>query len=75
MYFFDNGTCVCVHEIYENKFGCSRWPFSWLGQKEAPGIDIKVIFRACSENKGRSEAYFQNSSVISATFIFVFLRK
>ena len=78
MYFFDHGTCVCVQEIYEDKFGCSRWPFSWLGQKEAPGIDIKVrlrlfsehalkiranqmlIFRACSENKGRSDAYFQS---------------
>ena len=34
-----------------------------------------AIFRACSENKGRSEAYFQSSSVISATFIFGFLRK
>ena len=31
-----------------------------------------LIFRACSENKGQSKAYFQSSSVISATFIFVF---
>ena len=30
---FDDVTCVYVWQIYEEKFGGSRWSFSWLGQK------------------------------------------
>ena len=29
---FDHVTCVYVWQMYE-KFGSSRWSFSWLGQK------------------------------------------
>ena len=53
--------------------------FIWLRLFSEHALKIRadqmLIFRAYSENKGRSEAYFQSSYVISATFIFVFLRK
>ena len=45
----DHVICVYVWQIYQEKFGGSRWLFSWLGQKvniSIAGVTLVMMISA-----------------------------